>query len=53
MFFIACVCDIQGTVGNNKTCDANGKCDCKPNIGGEKCNICSPGYYGFPDCKGR
>ena len=36
----------------NDHCDKDtGECTCKDNIGGEKCNECIDGYYGFPDCK--
>ena len=45
-----CGCITAGT-DDDPTCDASGQCNCKDNIGGEKCNECIGGYYGFPDCK--
>ena len=34
-------------------CDQDGKCTCKPNITGDKCDQSDPGYYNFPDPKGK
>ena len=34
-------------------CDQDGKCTCKPNITGDKCDQSDPGYYNFPDPKGE
>ena len=32
-------------------CDSNnGRCKCRPNYQGEKCDRCAAGYYGFPIC---
>ncbi|XP_026553187.1 laminin subunit alpha-5 isoform X1 [Pseudonaja textilis] len=29
----------------------SGQCQCKPNIVGRQCNLCAPGYYGYPNCR--
>ena len=50
--FVACDCETHGTVGNSHTCDENGKCDCKSNVQGDKCNKCYVGHYNFPACTG-
>ena len=51
--FVACACDTQGTFGNAVTCNGNGVCSCKANVGGAKCDTCSAGYYNFPACTGK
>ena len=54
MYFLECGCNTEGTIGNPETnCDQNGNCRCKVNVEGEKCNSCIPGYYNFPNCKGK
>ena len=47
----ACQCDIDGSIGI--TCDDDGKCKCKPNVIGAKCNECEDGYYDHPHCMGK
>jgi len=50
---LACECDPTGST--SAICDSlGGKCTCKPNVDGRKCNRCAPGTYGFgPEgCKG-
>ena len=42
---------MQGAYSN--TCNANGKCNCKANVVGNKCNTCSVGFYNFPTCQGK
>ena len=49
-FNLACKCDEQGSL--TELCDDDGKCDCKPNIVGEKCDACLDQFYSFPQCKG-
>ena len=46
----ACECNVEGS-DNPDTCDDNGKCTCKPNIGGDKCDQCNEGFVGFPNCQ--
>nr|XP_020464725.1 laminin subunit alpha-5 [Monopterus albus] len=42
-----CQCDIGGSVGQSCE-DRNGRCRCRPNIDGPKCNQPRPDHY-FPD----
>lgn len=45
-----CNCSEFGTV--NLQCDQkSGKCDCKIGYKTPKCDKCSFGYYGYPNCK--
>ena len=38
---------MDGSVDNS--CDINtGKCTCKPNVSGDKCDESTEGYFGFP-----
>lgn len=47
---LPCNCDIDGTISFE--CEKfGGKCPCKPNIIGRRCEICKTGFYGFPNCK--
>jgi laminin alpha 3/5 len=50
---VPCVCDNQGTMaGQTSQCaKMGGQCDCKPNVIGQECTRCKPGFFGFPDCK--
>nr|XP_046253250.1 laminin subunit alpha-5 isoform X2 [Scatophagus argus] len=43
-----CDCESEFTDG---TCeDLTGRCFCKPNYTGEKCDSCATGYMNFPEC---
>lgn len=43
-----CECHLEGSAVTS--CDVeNGQCFCKPGVGGFKCDVCLPGYYGFSD----
>ena len=44
----ACECNTEGSVS---TACTDGKCQCKPNVTGDKCDEVEPGYYDFPDPK--
>ena len=49
--FSACQCNEDGS--RDVSCDNNtGKCSCKTNVIGDKCNFCSPGLHTFPTCEG-
>ena len=45
---LACECNSSGSTSSN--CDANGICDCKADVIGDKCTTCKPGYSEFPSC---
>lgn len=44
--FLACACDSHGS--KSLVCNPySGKCDCKPNVTGTKCNQCKQGFWDF------
>ena len=49
LFFIGCQpcsCDERGSVNNNPSCDVvTGKCRCKANVEGDRCDRCKPGFF--------
>ena len=47
---IACGCNEFGVENGDLTCNKEGKCNCKCDVSGDKCNECKPGHHGFPDC---
>ena len=49
--FLACECNQKGAVDD--FCDEAGKCSCNPMYGGDKCDQCDAGYFGFPECQGN
>ena len=50
--YVACGCDPIGR--ESEHCNEKGKCDCKDNFGGLKCDGCYSGaYYGYPNCTGN
>ena len=54
MYFVACGCNEQGVEKNDLTCgDKDGKCHCKCDVRGDKCNECEIGHHGFPKCTGK
>ena len=50
---LACNCDTSGTIGGSASCNDAGVCSCIDNVSGNKCDACSPGWYGFPSCQGE
>ena len=50
-YLLDCDCNQEGS--NSVACDNNGKCSCKSNITGNKCQKCIEGFVGFPDCQSR
>ena len=50
--FNIAVCHCNKGVQYGKTCDSTGKCDCKLNFAGVKCDKCAVGYDDFHNgCK--
>ena len=47
-----CLCDMDGSVDNSCT-DDGGVCTCIANVSGDKCDVCTIGWYGFPTCQGE
>ena len=46
---IGCNCNTEGS--KSFECDnTDGSCTCKPNNSGEKCEKCTRGLFGFPNC---
>ena len=50
--FSECLCDVDGSVDNSCT-DDGGVCTCIANVSGDKCDVCTTGWYGFPACQGE
>ena len=51
-YFSACGCNKDGR--RSETCDdKSGKCNCKPNIVGDKCNEAAKSFYGFPNVQSK
>lgn len=46
-----CRCDGAGVA--DSVCSPSGQCVCLTNYGGQECDACAPGYYGYPDCAGE
>ncbi|XP_035811801.2 laminin subunit alpha-3 isoform X2 [Amphiprion ocellaris] len=44
-----CICDYRGTAYG--VCDASGRCLCRQDVEGERCDRCRPGYHSFPNCQ--
>ncbi|XP_054482290.1 laminin subunit alpha-3-like [Anoplopoma fimbria] len=44
-----CICDYRGTAYG--VCDATGRCLCRQDVEGERCDRCRPGYHSFPNCQ--
>ena len=52
IFFAECDCSPDGT-NEGETCDSNtGQCSCKEGFGGQNCDECVIGYFGYPNCLG-
>ena len=45
------MCNAEGSENNLCNVDS-GHCYCKPNIGGDNCEKCIDGFFGFPTCQG-
>jgi len=49
-FHLACDCSEVGST--SLFChDNSGKCPCKPQLEGRKCDSCPENHFGFPNCK--
>ena len=50
ILFLECDCNLEGTI--EAICDKrSGDCLCKQSYSGSKCEKCSDGFYGPPDCQ--
>ncbi|XP_028307698.1 laminin subunit alpha-5 isoform X2 [Gouania willdenowi] len=43
-------CDCRSEFTDGTCEDLSGRCFCKPNYGGENCDVCADGYVNFPQC---
>ena len=48
---LACECNPDGS--QDSTCTDDGKCSCKPNFTGDKCDMCAEGFFNFQKCEGK
>uniref|UniRef100_A0A0B7BNE7 Laminin subunit alpha n=1 Tax=Arion vulgaris TaxID=1028688 RepID=A0A0B7BNE7_9EUPU len=47
-----CSCNYNGVLEGDLNCDQiSGQCNCKPGVGGRRCDICLAGYHSFPHCQ--
>ncbi|XP_072281495.1 laminin subunit beta-3 isoform X2 [Pyxicephalus adspersus] len=42
---VSCDCDPEGSIAGGSCDQTNGRCICKENVGGERCDQCKPGFY--------
>jgi len=50
IFISACKCEDTGSIG--VSCDGEGRCQCKDNFDGNRCEKCKEGFYNYPICEG-
>jgi hypothetical protein len=50
IFIPACNCEDTGSIG--VSCDSEGRCQCKDNFDGNRCEKCKEGFYNYPICEG-
>lgn len=43
----ACDCDLTGSLDNGLCDPVSGRCVCKENVAGDRCDRCKFGFYGF------
>ena len=48
VLYLACQC--SGVGSNGPECDSSGRCSCRPQYSGFKCERCATGYYDYPRC---
>ena len=47
---IDCECNVNGSL--SLQCNSDGKCACKDNVSGDKCDIIAPGWWDIESPKG-
>ena len=51
-FLLECDCNQKGS--KSVSCEnEDGKCSCKSNVDGHRCQKCVEGFYGFPNCQSK
>lgn len=48
---VACECHNKGSSSSSRCNYITGQCSCVQNVGGQKCDRCVSGYFGFPRCR--
>lgn len=50
-WFLGCNCDTSGSLG--VSCDDEGRCQCRSNFDGHRCDRCRETFYNYPACEGN
>ncbi|EHH19538.1 hypothetical protein EGK_02217, partial [Macaca mulatta] len=47
---VCCRCNCESNFTDGTCEDLTGRCYCRPNFSGERCDVCAEGFTGFPSC---